>query len=216
MDELGQSIAQKDEDIALDHNQQQLRHVQQVQEGVPVAQKPSTWQEVMSWVLPFVCALVLALLLRTYVFELISVDGPSMQDTLVTGEVVYINKTASWLGTLRRGDVVLCHFPGKTKNYIKRLVALPGDIVQIVEGQLYINGEQVSEPYLTPERVRQENFGPMQVDPGYAMVMGDNRSNSSDSRSLGQIELKSVLGRGTNVIWPLRAARKLSGGQSAS
>lgn len=177
----------------------------------PAAPRRSAFAELMSWVLPFACALLLALALRTYVFELISVDGPSMLDTLVTGEVVYINKTAAWTGTLRRGDVVLCHFPGKSKNYIKRLVALPGDTVQITGGQLLINGEAVQEPYLTPERIREEDFGPIAVEQGYAMVMGDNRSNSSDSRTLGQIEMKSVLGRGAAVIWPLKSARKLSG-----
>lgn len=175
----------------------------------PVVPKRSAFKELMSWVIPFACALLLALALRTYVFELISVDGPSMLDTLTTGEVVYINKIASWTHTLRRGDVVLCHFPDKQKNYIKRLIALPGDTVQLASGMLMINGEVVEEPYLTPERVREEDFGPITVDEGYAMVFGDNRSNSSDSRSLGQIALKSVLGRGVRVIWPLDNARKL-------
>lgn len=206
MDNVHEDALQTEEGYDVQHVQQDG----QVHQGNDTPPKRSTMREIMSWVLPFACALLLALALRTFVFELISVDGPSMLDTLVTGEVVFINKTATWMGSLKRGDVVLCHFPGKSKNYIKRLIALPGDVVQIVDGQLMVNGEAVQEPYLTPERIREEVFGPEQVQPGYAIVMGDNRSNSSDSRSLGQIELKSVLGRGTNVIWPLKVARSLS------
>lgn len=184
--------------------------------------KHTVWDEVSNWIALLVLAVALAGLFRGLVAEPIRVDGRSMLNTLHDKEVVLVTKPALLRGKLHRGDVVICHYPGRVKNtlrigatmtldintaFVKRLVALPGDAVAILNGQLYVNDTPVVEDYIdfppTFDMARRV------MGPDEYFVMGDNRAISHDSRSpdVGPIHEKMIVGHAKWVILPLNKIR---------
>lgn len=151
-----------------------------------------------------VFALILALLIKAFAFETTLVDGPSMQPTLYTGERLWLNKAIYHLRLPRRGEVIVFRNPkNPAKDYIKRLIGLPGDRVAIKDGTVYINGQPLVENHqMIPQR---SNYPETVVPEGSVFVLGDNRSNSEDSRSdtLGFIPLKNIKGKAFVIYWPL-------------
>ncbi len=131
----------------------------------------------------------------------IRVESISMQPTLYAGNFVLVNKLAYRLGTPGRGDIIVFRYPPDPTQvpYIKRVIGLPGDHVHIADGQVYINGQLLIEPYLT---VRTNRGGDWTVPANSLFVMGDNRNNSSDSRSWGFVPLQNVIGKAELVYWP--------------
>lgn len=127
------------------------------------------------------------------------IEGSSMEPNLHDGEYVLIDKVSFMLHLPERGDVVVLVRPGE-RDYIKRVIGLPGDTVEIRGGQAVVNGVILEEPYITqPIRV---DLAARQVEPDRYFVMGDNRNNSSDSRSFGTIAAKDIVGRAWLVYWP--------------
>lgn len=141
-------------------------------------------KEILSWVLTLGAAVIIALLIRTFLFEPIRVDGNSMCDTLQNGEIMLVTKPEYLFGDPQLGDVVICKYPGRTENFVKRVMGTPGDVLEIVNNVVYRNGEVVDEPYLTEER-NDNGFSMAAVTLGddEYFVMGDNRDNSHDSRN---------------------------------
>jgi len=131
----------------------------------------------------------------------IRVESISMQPTLYAGNFVLVNKLAYKLGKPGRGDVIVFLYPPDPKQvpYIKRVIGLPGDHVHIEDGKVFINGELLAEPYLGVVTI---HGGDWQVPEGSLFVMGDNRNNSSDSRSWGMVPLENVIGKAMVVYWP--------------
>ena len=127
------------------------------------------------------------------------IEGQSMEPNLHDGEYVLIDKVSYVLHPPERGDVVVLLRPGE-KDFIKRIIGLPGDTVEIKNGQVLVNGIVLDEPYIA-EPTRQ-NVGARQVEPNRYFVMGDNRNNSSDSRSFGTIAAQDIVGRAWIVYWP--------------
>jgi signal peptidase I len=128
------------------------------------------------------------------------IEGQSMEPNLHDGEYVLVDKVSYALHSPERGDVIVLLRPNPEKDLIKRIIGLPGDTIEVRNGQVYINGTVINEPYLnqptnstTPAR---------QVEPGRYFVMGDNRNNSSDSRSFGSIARSEIVGRAWIVYWP--------------
>ena len=109
-------------------------------------------KETRDWLVLIVCTLAVVFLVRSYVFEPIVVDGPSMNDTLFTGDRVFVTKFDYLIGEPERGTVVICHYPNSKENYIKRLIALPGDTLEIRGGVTYLNGEALMK---TSSHIRQ-------------------------------------------------------------
>lgn len=146
--------------------------------------KKNVQKEILSWVLTLASAVVIALLIRTFLFEPIRVDGQSMCDTLQDQEIMLVTKPEYLLGEPQRGDVVICKYPGRTENFVKRLMGVPGDTLEIRDNVVYLNGTALDEPYLTPER-NNDGFSmePITLGEGEYFVMGDNRDNSHDSRN---------------------------------
>ncbi len=174
--------------------------------------KKDAKKEIISWILTIVTAVVAAFLIRTFLFEPIRVDGDSMSDTLHDKELVFVTKPEYYLGTPSRQDVIICKYPGRSNQYfVKRLIALPGDTVEIRFDRqngtniLYVNGEAVSEPYLTPERNNSNNaMPPVTLGEDEYFVMGDNRDNSNDSRypGVGPISRSQIIGHVQFVFFP--------------
>ena len=177
-----------------------------------------------------VTAVVLAVLLRTFVAQAFRIPSESMVPQLEVHDRVVVSRLAYHLHDPRRGDVVVFDCPPKAgclrpphrnavqrgvdtvlesllirqpavEEYIKRVIGLPGDVVEGKDGAVYVNGHRLVEPYLPPGTVT-STFGPVRVEPGRLWVMGDNRSNSSDSRVFGTIDEDTIVGRAINRIWP--------------
>lgn len=146
--------------------------------------KKNVQKEILSWVLTLASAVVIALLIRTFLFEPIRVDGQSMCDTLQDQEIMLVTKPEYLIGEPQRGDVVICKYPGRTENFVKRLMGVPGDTLEIRDNVVYLNGTALDEPYLTPDR-NNDGFSmePITLTEGQYFVMGDNRDNSHDCRN---------------------------------
>lgn len=130
----------------------------------------------------------------------IRVEGSSMEPSLHHGEFVVVNRLAYRLGMPQRGDIVVFHFPlDDGRRFIKRVIGEPGDVVQISDGQVFINGELLAEPYISspPSYDGQWHVGQEQV-----FVLGDNRNNSSDSQNWGMLPLDEIIGKAVLVYWP--------------
>lgn len=147
--------------------------------------------------------IIIYAVLSTFIgrFKVLSV---SMEPTLHEGQYLLISKQTHKIWPLKRGDVVVFHYPRNTKkNYIKRLIGLPGEKIELVAGKLYINDKLVPEPWLsTPTR---GSFGPKQLGEDEYFLMGDNRNNSSDSRAWGSVSSQLVIGKAILRYWPLQS-----------
>jgi signal peptidase I len=164
--------------------------------------------EVWDWVKSIAIALLVVALVHQYGFHLSTVKGASMQPTLEEDEWLFINKSIRFMGSLKRGDVVVVKEPNsKEANQpylVKRIVAIAGDEVRIQQGKLYINGSYASENY-TDSLIEDGRFEPMTVPSGSLFLMGDNRHRfaSNDSRSFGAVTVDKVEGRAEMILWPL-------------
>jgi len=152
-----------------------------------------------------IAALVIAVLVRGFIIEPYVVNGPSMEPTLWTGERLFISKLAYRFGKPQRGDIVMFRYPlNPEKDYVKRVIAIPGDTIEMRMGRVYINGQQVSEPFVQFPGLY--NMSAQVVPPDTVFVMGDNRANSEDSREFGPVKLSLVRGKAVFRVWPLKAA----------
>ena len=166
--------------------EEQMTQVEGAAAGKPGKEKKplNVKKEILSWILTIAVAVAAALLIRTFLFEPIRVDGESMCDTLQDGEIMLVTKPEYLFGDPQRGDVVICKYPGRTENFVKRVMGIPGDVIEIRSNVVYSNGEALDEPYLTPERNDNgSSMAPFTLGEGEYFVMGDNRDNSHDSRN---------------------------------
>ena len=174
-------------------------------------EKKSLGREIFEWVMVFVVAGVLALTVRTLIFEPVRVDGSSMRNTLVDNEFMIATKFDYLLGDPERFDIVICDYPNADDGMyrVKRVIGMPGETIELLSGELYVNGEKVEQNFdMTPN---QTNFGPFTVPEDSYFVMGDNRNNSKDSRSpmVGPLERKMIKGHVRAVVFPLSQFRFL-------
>ena len=160
-------------------------------------------REIMEWVVSIIIAVALVLVIYNYVGQLVRVDGASMQPTLYTDQRVLVTKIPYWNDeNIERGDIVITKYPGSKENFVKRIVALPGDTIRITDGILYINDTAIDEPYIKEEMYT--DYPETTIPEGYYFVMGDNRNNSKDSRSssVGALPREMIQGRAYAILWP--------------
>ncbi|GAA4712980.1 signal peptidase I [Brevibacillus fulvus] len=171
-------------------------------------------REAWEWIRALGIAIILAFLIRTFLFAPFVVDGQSMETTLHNGEKLVVNKAIYLLSQPQRGDIIVFHAE-PTRDYIKRVIAVAGDTIEMKNDQLYLNGKQADEPYLAEKRKEAkqkgvpltEDFGPITIPDGQIFVMGDNRLNSRDSRAIGPVDVDTVVGRAELVFWPFGELR---------
>ncbi|KYO68701.1 signal peptidase I [Thermovenabulum gondwanense] len=160
--------------------------------------------ELMEWIKSIAIALVIALAIRAYIIEPMIVPTGSMIPTINIGDRILVNKYIYRIKPLQRGDIVVFKYPDDpSQTFVKRLIGLGGDVIEIKEGVLFINGKEYKEDYLNEPIVG--NFGPYKVPEGYYFMMGDNRNNSKDSRFWVNkfVPKKYIVGKAVFRIWPL-------------
>ncbi|MBE5779471.1 MAG: signal peptidase I [Clostridiales bacterium] len=179
-------------------------------------EKKTVLQEILSWIFTLGAAVLIALFIRTCLFEPVRVDGQSMLDTLKDGEVMLVTKPEYIFGQPKNGDVVVCRFPGtknEGKNFVKRIVGTPGDVIEFRSGVLYRNGEAVEEGYITERRRDPYNMEPITLGEDEYFVCGDNRINSHDCRTLivgpEPITRKMIRGHVQMVVFPFSQWRTI-------
>ncbi len=170
-----------------------------------------------------IIAIILALVIRTFVVQAFKIPSGSMEDTLLIGDHILVNKLAyglqilvygtkihffGLLGPPQRGDIIVFPFPrDPSRDFIKRVIGRPGDRVEVRNHHAYVNGEALKEPYVrlderaTLHPSRYSQWGPEVVPPGKLFVMGDNRDNSADSRDWGFLDSEQVKGRAFIIYW---------------
>lgn len=171
--------------------------------------------ELFEWAKALLIAFAVAAIIRYFLFTPIVVDGDSMMPTLENGDRMIVNKIGYKIGSPDRFDIVVFHAP-EQKDYIKRVIGLPGDHVEYKDDQLYINGEPIDEPYLDQYKAEivegnlTGNFKLQDIDPnldvipdGHVFVMGDNRRFSKDSRHIGIVNQKEIIGNTSIIFWPV-------------
>ncbi|HEY3247043.1 MAG TPA: signal peptidase I [bacterium] len=153
-------------------------------------------------------AALLSLVIITFVVQAFYIPSGSMEPTLQVGDRILVSKLSYRLGPIRRGDIIVFHYPlNPGKDFVKRVVALAGERVELRDGVVLINGQPISELYPTAlaggDRSCTSNYGPQQIPPDNLFVLGDNRCNSEDSRFFGFVPVPNVIGKALFIYWPL-------------
>jgi len=160
----------------------------------------------LTWIRDLAFSVLLAVILIVFIYQPVKVEGTSMMPALTDQERIFINKFTYRFGSgnIERGDLVVFWFPlDRTKSYIKRVIALPGDSVQIDNGTVSVNGARLDEPYVPNEYRDRQSLPLVTVPPDNYFVLGDHRSSSNDSRAWGTVERRYIYGKAVFVYWPL-------------
>jgi signal peptidase I len=160
--------------------------------------------ELKSWVRDIILAVAIAIFIVIFVIQPVKVEGTSMQPRLVDQERIFVNRFIYRFESIQRGDVVVFWYPRDTnKSFIKRVVGVPGDVVEIRIGLLYVNGVKIEEPYLRPDFRDHESFSRSVVPPDHYFVLGDHRNSSNDSRMWGFVSRSLIYGKAIFRYWPV-------------
>ncbi|HSS18515.1 MAG TPA: signal peptidase I [Pyrinomonadaceae bacterium] len=179
------------------------------------ASRNNLWAESRLLMRDLIFALMLAALVVVFVVQPVKVEGTSMLPRLHDGERIFVNKLIyydeyRWAPKIERGDIVVFWYPeDPSKSYIKRVIGLPGETIEMRDGTVFINGAPLEERYLDPKTTAataNRSMGVTMIKLNYYFVMGDNRDNSSDSRSWGLVPKKYIYGKALFRYWPPSAA----------
>lgn len=186
------------------------------------SKKEKKKNELWEWTKALIIAFLIAVIIRYFLFTPIVVDGDSMMPTLENGDRMIVNKFGYMIGEPNRFDIVVFHAP-EGKDYIKRVIGLPGEHIEYKNDVLYINGEPIEEPYLdeyksqlpkgnltqdfTLQDIPNVNPNTEVIPEGYVFVMGDNRRGSKDSRHIGLVDIDEIIGSTNLIFWPINEFR---------
>jgi signal peptidase I len=181
-------------------------------------------KELFQWIQAIALAVVIALLIRGFLFEPVYVDGESMENTLISGQRLLVYKLGYYFNEPKNGDIIVLRYQegaGKDAfllkklpflkkiipdfqeiDFVKRVIGVPGDIVDIKNGFVYVNGEKLIEPYAKGATYTQHVEFPIMIPENKVLVLGDNRLNSRDSRHIGLIDYNQIKGKAVFRIWP--------------
>lgn len=186
-----------------DQNQPPTPSVPETPAPAPAASH-SLRNEVRIWTRDLLIAIGLALVIIVFLYQPVKVEGTSMAPLLSDQERIFINKFVYRFEPIERGDVVVFWYPlDRSKSFIKRIIGLPGEKVEIHQGVVYVNGRAIQEPYVPPQYEDLSDFGPIRVPRASYFVMGDHRISSNDSRVFGPVASKYIYGRAVFAYWPV-------------
>jgi signal peptidase I len=161
-------------------------------------------EDMKSWLRDILFAVGTAIFIVIFVIQPVKVEGTSMQPRLVDQERIFVNRFIYRFSDIRRGDIVVFWYPrDRNKSFIKRVVGVPGDEVEIRYGSVYVNGLKVDEPYLKPEFRDHESLHREIVPSGQYFVLGDHRNSSNDSRNWGYVPRELIYGKAVFRYWPM-------------
>lgn len=170
----------------------------------------SLGEEIKDWVVSILIAVVLAFFIRYFIVELYMVEGPSMRPTLVNSERLVVNKFIYRFKQPERGEILVFKYPrDQSRDFIKRVIAIPGDTIEVKDGRVFVNGQLLNENYILE---RTKGSYPLSTVPeGHIFVMGDNRNNSEDSRfkDVGFVPYSLIKGKAVMVFWPIDHIKSL-------
>ena len=162
--------------------------------------QPSGWR---LWMRDLLFSAAASVLIITFLYQPVRVEGTSMLPRLVDQDRLFINKFVYHFEAIDRGDVVVFHYPRNPQlSYIKRVIAVPGDRLSIDRGQVYVNGKALDEPYVPAEYRDTRSLDPTVIPDGQYFVLGDHRSIASDSREFGTVKRDLIYGKAAFIYWP--------------
>ncbi|MGC8548480.1 MAG: signal peptidase I [Acidobacteriaceae bacterium] len=161
-------------------------------------------REIRQWLRDVVVAVLVAVFVIVFLYQPVKVEGTSMQPGLQNHDRLFVNKFVYDFGKIHRGDIVVFRYPlDPKKSFIKRVIGLPGDRLNIDDGHVYINGKRLHEPYVPLQYRDHTSMMVGVIPPGEYFVMGDHRNVSEDSRDFGPVPRKDIYGEASLVYWPL-------------
>lgn len=174
----------------------------------------SHMKEILSWIIPFVAALLIAVFLKNYIIINANVPSGSMENTIMTGDRLIGNRLAYLKSNPERGDIIIFHYPDNEQEiYVKRVIGLPGETVEVRDGKIYIDGSEtpLDEPYLKEEWTVATGPYEFEVPEDSYLVMGDNRNDSWDARYWANkyVAKDKILGKAVFAYWPFSSFGKL-------
>ena len=167
---------------------------------------PSTARNAISWLRDLSVSVVIAIIVILFLYQPVKVEGTSMTPALINEERIFINKFVYRFGfsDIVRGDTIVFWAPeDPSRSYIKRVIGVPGDVVEIVDGTVILNGQRLQEPYLIDVNRDRMSMTRRVVEPAHYFVLGDHRNSSNDSRSWGTVPRDAIYGKAVFVYWPL-------------
>jgi signal peptidase I len=178
---------------------------------LPVSKRRSRQRSVIEWLIVIVVAVLVSLLIRTYVFQTFFIPSASMEPTLHIGDRIIVNKLSVELGTVHVGDILVFKAPkavatdcGDTvADLVKRVIGVPGDTLYSKGNTIYVNNEPLKQPWTHVADIGVKTIKPTYVTKNHYFMMGDNEPNSCDSRYWGLIPRSAVIGKAFVRIWPL-------------
>lgn len=172
----------------------------------PVPRPMSMLTSTIHWARDLLISVIIAIVVILFVYQPVKVEGTSMMPALVDQERIFINKFIYKFGSTKidRGDMVVFLFPGDlSKSYIKRVIGTPGDVVEVDNGTVLVNGKRIAEDYVPEEYRDHISYPRTVVPPEEFFVLGDHRSSSNDSRTWGMVNRRNIYGKAVFVYWPL-------------
>lgn len=176
--------------------------------ATPTIQPPaqSNARNAISWLRDLSVSVVIAIIVILFLYQPVKVEGTSMTPALINEERIFINKFVYrfHFEKIDRGDTVVFWFPGDpSKSYIKRVIGMPGDRVEVRDGSVIVNEHTLVEDYVPQEYRDQSEMRPTTIGPDEYFVLGDHRSSSNDSRTWGMVPRRYIYGKAVFIYWPL-------------
>ena len=160
--------------------------------------------EIRGWARDVFFAIGTAILIVVFLYQPVKVEGTSMLPELVDQERIFVNKFVYRIEKIGRKDIVVFWYPlDPTKSYIKRVIGMPGDVVEVRRGVVYVNDRALTEPYIDAEFKDYRTYPAVYVEPGHYYVLGDHRNQSNDSRMWGLVPEKYIYGKAVFRYWPV-------------
>jgi signal peptidase I len=173
-------------------------------EAVKPEHQPSILSEIRAWARDIFFAIAGAVIIVVFFYQPVKVEGTSMLPELVDQERIFVNKFLYRIDSVAAGDIVVFWYPlDRSKSYIKRVVGVPGDLIEIRRGEVFVNNDRLDEEYVPEDFLDLRSYVPLTVEPDHYYVLGDHRNQSNDSRMWGLVPRENIYGKAVFRYWPV-------------